>query len=104
MRKVVAVEMDPRMAAELTKRVQATPMQKKLDIMLGDVIKTGLPYFGVCISNTPYQISSPLVFKLLNAKPAPGTCVLMFQREFALRLVVRPRDALYCWLSVNAQM
>ena len=33
-RSVVAVEMDPRMAAELTKRVHATPQQKKLDIAI----------------------------------------------------------------------
>lgn len=60
-KKVIAVELDPRMAAELTKRVQGKPEQKRLDIMLGDVIKTELPYFDVCISNTPYQVylSSP---------------------------------------------
>ncbi|KAH0604488.1 uncharacterized protein H6S33_006865 [Morchella sextelata] len=103
-RRVVAVEMDPRMAAELTKRVQGRPEQKRLEVVLGDCIKTELPYFDVCISNTPYQISSPLVFKLLALSPAPRTCVLMFQREFALRLVARPGDALYCRLSVNAQM
>jgi hypothetical protein len=28
----------------------------------------------------------------------------MFQREFALRLVARPGDALYCRLSVNTQL
>jgi 18S rRNA (adenine1779-N6/adenine1780-N6)-dimethyltransferase len=28
----------------------------------------------------------------------------MFQREFALRLVARPGDELYCRLSVNVQM
>lgn len=33
----------------------------------------------------------------------PRTSVLMFQREFALRLTARPGDALYCRLSVNAQ-
>ena len=103
-RQVQAVEMDPRMAAELTKRVQGTPAEKKLSILLGDVIKTELPYFDVCISNTPYQISSPLVFKLLALSPAPRVCVLMFQREFAMRLVARPGDALYCRLSANAQM
>ncbi|CCX06865.1 dimethyladenosine transferase [Pyronema domesticum] len=103
-RQVHAVEMDPRMAAELTKRVQGTPMEKKLSILLGDVIKTELPYFDVCISNTPYQISSPLVFKLLALNPMPRCCVLMFQREFAMRLVARPGDPLYCRLSVNAQM
>lgn len=92
------------MAAEVTKRVQGTPEQKRLDVMLGDVIKTELPYFDVCISNTPYQISSPLVFKLLATTPAPRTCILMFQREFAMRLVARPGDSLYCRLSVNAQM
>jgi 18S rRNA (adenine1779-N6/adenine1780-N6)-dimethyltransferase len=103
-KKVIAVEMDPRMAAEVTKRVQGKPEQKRLEVMLGDVIKTELPRFDVCISNTPYQISSPLVFKLLALPRPPRTCILMFQREFALRLTARPGDALYSRLSVNAQM
>ncbi|PYH90671.1 dimethyladenosine transferase [Aspergillus ellipticus CBS 707.79] len=103
-KKVIAVELDPRMAAEVTKRVQGTPAQKRLDVILGDVIKTDLPYFDVCISNTPYQISSPLTFKLLATSPAPRVCILMFQREFALRLFAKPGDKLYSRLSVNAQM
>jgi len=33
------------------------PEQKKLEILLGDVCKLDtLPYFDVCISNTPYQV------------------------------------------------
>jgi 18S rRNA (adenine1779-N6/adenine1780-N6)-dimethyltransferase len=97
--------MDPRMAAELTKRFQGKPEHKKLDIILGDVIKTPqLPYFDVCISNTPYQISSPLVFKLLEQRPPPRSCILMFQREFAQRLFARPGESLYSRLSANVQM
>lgn len=103
-RKVVAVEMDPRMGAELTKRVHGTPGEKKLEIMLGDFMKTELPYFDICISNTPYQISSPLVFKLINQPRPPRVSILMFQREFALRLIARPGDSLYCRLSANVQM
>lgn len=99
-----AVEYDPRMAAELTKRFQGTPQQARLTILLGDVIKTNLPPFTVCISNTPYQISSPLVFKLLALPRPPRTCVLTFQREFALRLTAPPGSALYCRLSANVQM
>jgi len=53
-----AVEFDPRMAAELTKRVQGKPEQRKLDILVGDFVKVELPYFDVCISNTPYQVSN----------------------------------------------
>ncbi|KAI9048569.1 hypothetical protein LZ554_007402 [Drepanopeziza brunnea f. sp. 'monogermtubi'] len=102
-KKVIAVELDPRMAAEVTKRVQGKPEQKRLEVLLGDVIKTELPHFDVCISNTPYQISSPLVFKLLALPNPPRTSILMFQREFALRLTARPGDPLYCRLSVNAQ-
>ena len=30
--------------------------------------------------------------------------ILMFQREFALRLVAKPGDKLYCRLSVNTQL
>lgn len=32
------------------------PEQRKLDIIVGDFVKTDLPYFDVCISNTPYQV------------------------------------------------
>lgn len=55
-KKCICVEVDPRMAAEVTKRVQGTPEQRKLEVLLGDVIKTELPAFDVCISNTPYQV------------------------------------------------
>ena len=64
-KRVIAVELDPRMAAEVTKRVQGKPEQKRLEVLLGDVVKTDLPYFDVCISNTPYQVrpnpSIPLI-------------------------------------------
>ncbi|KAK0242033.1 S-adenosyl-L-methionine-dependent methyltransferase [Armillaria nabsnona] len=101
---VTAVEMDPRMAAELTKRVQGKPEQRKLEVIIGDFVKADLPYFDVCISNTPYQISSPLIFRLLSHRPLPRVCVLMFQREFALRLLARPGSNLWSRLSANVQL
>ncbi|KAI0798431.1 S-adenosyl-L-methionine-dependent methyltransferase [Irpex lacteus] len=101
---VTAVEMDPRMAAELTKRVQGKPEQRKLDIMIGDFVKATLPYFDVCISNTPYQISSPLIFRLLSHRPLFRTAILMFQREFAMRLVAKPSTELWSRLSANVQL
>ncbi|PAV15594.1 rRNA adenine dimethylase [Pyrrhoderma noxium] len=101
---VTAVEMDPRMAAELTKRVQGKPEQRRLEIMIGDFVKAELPYFDVCISNTPYQISSPLVFRLLSHRPLCRVAILMFQREFAMRLVARPDTPLWSRLSANVQL
>ncbi|CAB1322073.1 unnamed protein product [Coregonus sp. 'balchen'] len=68
-KKVVACELDGRLVAELQKRVQCTPMQTKLQILVGDVLKTELPFFDVCVANLPYQISSPFVFKLLLHRP-----------------------------------
>ncbi|KAL9710645.1 Dimethyladenosine transferase [Leucoagaricus gongylophorus] len=102
---VTAIEMDPRMAAEVMKRIQGTPAQRKLHVVIGDFVKLEpLPYFEVCISNTPYQISSPLVFKLLSHRPLFRVAILMFQREFALRLVARPGSALWSRLSANVQL
>jgi 18S rRNA (adenine1779-N6/adenine1780-N6)-dimethyltransferase len=105
-KKVVAVERDTRLAAELIKRLQPTPdLLSKLQLIVGDVVDLEpLPYFDVCISNTPYQISSPLTFKLLYHRPQFRCAVLMFQREFALRLTARSGDGVYCRLSVNAQL
>ncbi|XP_075920844.1 dimethyladenosine transferase [Petromyzon marinus] len=103
-KKVVACEIDPRLVAELHKRVQTTPMASKLQVLVGDVLKAELPFFNVCVANLPYQISSPFVFKLLLHRPLFRCAVLMFQREFALRLVAKPGDRLYCRLSLNTQL
>lgn len=103
-KKVIACEVDPRMVAELQKRVQGTPQVSKLHVMVGDVLKTDLPYFDVCVANLPYQISSPFVFKLLLHRPFFRCAVLMFQREFAQRLIAQPGDKLYCRLSINTQL
>ena len=72
--------------------------------MIGDFVKATLPYFDVCISNTPYQISSPLVFRLLSHRPLFRVAILMFQREFATRLVAQPGTALWSRLSANVQL
>ncbi|KAK1971720.1 dimethyladenosine transferase [Colletotrichum sublineola] len=101
-KKLIAIEFDPRMAAEVTKRVQGTPEQRKLEVMLGDAIKVDWVPFDVLISNTPYQISSPLVFKMLAMPKPPRQAILMFQLEFGQRLVAKPGDKLYGRLSVNA--
>jgi 18S rRNA (adenine1779-N6/adenine1780-N6)-dimethyltransferase len=103
-KKVVAVEFDPRMVGELTKRTKATEHGHKLTIIHGDVLKIDLPYFDVCVANIPYQISSPLVFKLLAHRPFFRCAMLMFQREFAMRLVAKPGDSEFCRLSLNTQL
>ncbi|OQS05964.1 dimethyladenosine transferase [Thraustotheca clavata] len=103
-KKVIAVEFDPRMIAEVQKRVQNTEHANHLHIIHGDAIKVQLPFFDVCVANLPYQISSPFVFKLLSHRPMFRCAVVMFQEEFAKRLSARPGDELYCRLSVNTQL
>ena len=103
-KKLIAVELDPRLASELRKRVQDSPLSAKLQIIQGNVLKVDLPYFDVCVANLPYQISSPFVFKLLSHRPAFRSAVLMFQREFAQRLVATPGNKEYCRLSANVQL
>lgn len=103
-KKVVACEVDPRLVAELQKRVQGSPLQSKLQVLVGDVLKSELPFFDLCVANLPYQISSPFVFKLLLHRPFFRCAILMFQREFAQRLVAKPGDKLYCRLSINTQL
>lgn len=111
-KKVVAVEKDARLAAELVKRTHTchdphsgAPLHRRLSVLVDDFLAVDpLPHFDVVVSNTPYQISSPLIFKLLQHRPPFRAAVLMFQREFALRLIAAPGDALYSRLSVNVQL
>ncbi|XP_044758781.1 probable dimethyladenosine transferase [Coccinella septempunctata] len=103
-KKVIACEIDKRLVAELQKRVQGTHLKPKLEILVGDVLKTDLPFFNLCVANIPYQISSPLVFKLLLHRPFYRCAILMFQKEFAQRIVAQKNDKLYSRLSVNTQL
>ncbi len=80
------------------------PFKSKLDIVIGDILKSELPFFDLCVANLPYQISSPFVFKLLLHRPIFRCAIVMFQREFAQRLVAKPGEKLYCRLSVNTQL
>lgn len=101
-KKLICIEKDPKMAAELMKRISTTPLNKKLDLILTDILKIDLPSFDLCITNLPYQISSPFLFKLLGNK---FKCAfIMFQKEFANRLIARPGSPDWCRLSVTVQL
>ena len=103
-KKVIAIELDPRMVAQLIKRVGVSPYQNKLQLIQGDVLKQKLPFFDLCVANIPYQISSPIVFKLLSHRPLFRAAILLIQREFAMRLIAKPGTEFYCRLSVNVQL
>lgn len=102
-KRVIAFEIDPRMVAELSKRFHGTPYGNKLTVVRGNCLEQDFPYFDRCVANCPYAISSALIFKLLK-KPTFKCAVLMFQREFALRVCALPGSEAYCRLSVNAQL
>ena len=102
-KKVIAFEIDPRMVTELHKRFQHSPHQHKLQVIKGNCLDHEFPYFDKCVANVPYAISSALVFKLLR-NPTFKCAVLMFQREFALRVCATPGSEMWCRLSVNSQL
>lgn len=101
---VIAVEIDARMIAQLVKRFSNSEHYSKLKILQGDVLKTKLPPFDTCVANIPYQISSPIVFKLLAHRPLFKCAVLLVQKEFAMRLIAKPNSEFYCRLSANVQL
>ena len=105
-KKVIAFEIDSRMVAELRKRFQSATIGRKLEVIEGDCLRQNFPYFDKCVANTPYAISSALVFKLLRGSTSGAfrAAVLMFQKEFAQRLVAKPGDEQYSRLSVNTQL
>lgn len=103
-KEVIAVEIDPRMVAQLLKRFTISENFKKLKLIQGDILKTSLPAFDLCIANIPYQISSPIIFKLLSHRPLFKCAILLVQKEFAMRVIAKPNTSLYCRLSVNVQL
>ena len=59
--------------------MSSTPIVHKLQLIHSDVLKLDLPFFNLCVANIPYQISSPLVFKLLS-HPSRFRCAIHMVR------------------------
>lgn len=102
--RVIAVEIDPRMIEVVHKRIKGTEMAQRLELVQGDILRTDLPSFDICVANIPYQISSPLIFKLLSTMPKFRSATLMLQKEFGHRLVAKPGDSLFNRLAVNVDL
>lgn len=95
--KVYAIEKDSRII-EILKREYDW---RNVEIIEGDALKVRFPEFDKVVSNLPYQISSPITFKLL--KYDFKRAVLIYQLEFAQRMVAKPGDKNYSRLSVMVQ-
>ncbi len=84
-RKVIAIEYDKRLIDYLRSQ-----MPGNVELLFGDAIKIEFPKFNKVVSNIPYQISSPLIFKLTKYKFK--LAIIMLQLEFADRLLAKEKS------------
>lgn len=56
------------------------------------------------IGNIPYNITTPILFHLLERRPRPSQIVVMVQREVADRIVAEPGSRTYGALAVGVQL
>ncbi|CAE6264260.1 unnamed protein product [Arabidopsis arenosa] len=101
---VVAVELDKRMVEILRKRVSDHGFADKLTIIQKDVLKTEFPPFDLVVANIPYNISSPLVAKLVYGSNTFRSATLLLQKEFSRRLLANPGDSDFNRLAVNVKL
>ncbi|CAI9282511.1 unnamed protein product [Lactuca saligna] len=102
--KVVAVEVDKRMVQALHTRVSEQGLSEKLTIISKDALKTDFPHFDLVVANIPYNISSPLVAKLVFGGYHFRSATLLLQKEFAIRLLSNPGDSEFNRLAVNVKL
>lgn len=103
---VVAVEVDPLWVEYLQRRWAS---ESRFRVVAGDVLQVDWRRLGLTepfgiIGNIPYEISSPLVERLIRHEGAWYRAVWTVQREFGERLAARPATAAYGALSVIAQL
>jgi 16S rRNA (adenine1518-N6/adenine1519-N6)-dimethyltransferase len=96
-KKLTVVEFDPFYASELRSK-----LGDKIDVIEGDVLEAKLPPADVIVGNIPYYISSDIIFLIAGMKIKKA--VLMVQKEFAQKMVARPKEKNYGRLSVTAQL
>ena len=104
-RRVVALERDPALAQFLQEELLAGVTTVEVhcqDVLRFDFLglsrEVGRPL--AVAGNLPYQITSPLLFKLMAERAALSRAVLMMQQEVGARLLARPGTKDYGILSV----
>jgi 16S rRNA (adenine1518-N6/adenine1519-N6)-dimethyltransferase len=106
-RRVIAVERDADMLAVLRAELGE---DARVEIRAEDA--TQFDFRGaaqtaatpvIVVGNLPYQITTPLLFAIIDAGAAVRRAVVMVQREFAERAVAAPGSKIYGRLSVMVQ-
>ncbi|MCB9757716.1 MAG: ribosomal RNA small subunit methyltransferase A [Candidatus Omnitrophica bacterium] len=101
-KKIYAIEKDPRFCEQLTKKFPA----EKFTVFDADVLKfdfTTLPPGLKVIGNLPYYISTPIIEKLIGYQNLFPQCFFTVQQEFAQRLAAKPNHKNYGSLSCFVQ-
>jgi len=70
-------------------------------IINGDAIKIPFPVVTKIVGNIPYQISAPLIFKIIDSWDVNNLkkCILMVQDDFANRLIAKVNSKNYSRIS-----
>jgi len=96
-RHVYSIEVDASLASLLEERFKGS----NVTIIRGNALKVEFPPFDKVVANLPYSISSDITFKLLRHGFRLG--ILMYQWEFAKRMIAKVGDVDYSRLSVSVQ-
>jgi 16S rRNA (adenine1518-N6/adenine1519-N6)-dimethyltransferase len=103
---VTAVEIDPRLAAQLpaTVALLAPEAASRLTVLTDDAMKvTGLPGAPKrLVANLPYNVSVPVLLHLLQTVPSLETALVMVQAEVGQRIAAEPGSKVYGSPSVKA--
>ena len=92
--RLVIVEYDHALAASLTRRYQDDP---RITVIDGDILAVDLNAIlsvvdtsWIVVANLPYNISTVVLFRLLEVRNRLSRMILMLQKEVGDRLVSRP--------------
>jgi len=105
-RRLTGVEIDRDLAPELARRFHDRDSVRIVEADILDVPLTDLtanPDRLIVAGNIPYNITTPILFHLLDRTSRPAHIVLMVQREVAERITAAPGTAAYGALSVGVQ-
>jgi 16S rRNA (adenine1518-N6/adenine1519-N6)-dimethyltransferase len=100
--KLTAIEIDRDLAARLRQRFTI----ERLTVVEADALQVDFTQFGQAlriVGNLPYNISSPLLFALVDCADQVHDQHFMLQREVVDRMVAQPGGSDYSRLSVMLQ-
>jgi len=103
-KKLIVIEENINILSELQRNMIENQRKDKIEIINSKFDSMALPFFNICIINTPFSVVTPILFKLILHKEPFKVAYAFCLKDLASTISAQPGDEKFSRVSLNMQL